>query len=87
MGNNNLQTATQTTVPDELAALFSQLREEITTNVAESGAQSEALEVVSAAESEVAKETPGKAIVRALLGALPKLGNIASIASAILAAL
>ena len=69
--------------PNVLVEL-SKLRDEIKSFVANSNEQTDALDLVDTIELQFASRTPNKSVVKALIAALPSLGNISSIGSFLL---
>lgn len=70
----------------DVAEHISMLRQEVKRLLLQQDQRS-ALEVVDAIESQFESSTPSKVVVKALLGALPSAGSIASIGSFLLSAL
>lgn len=60
---------------------ISMLRQEITRLVESAKEEKEALEIVDAIETQFALQSPSKAVIKTLVGALPSAGSIASIGS------
>jgi len=68
----------------EVQRLFNELKQEIRDKVLDESKRSDVLEIVESAEVLTQAEEPKQSSIKALLGALPPLGNIGSITSAIL---
>lgn len=87
VNNQSTDNSTNVTlVNSEIEKYLEELRSEIRNTLEDKEKQS-ALEVVSAVEEQFSNPTPSKAIVSALLAALPNAGSIASIVSLLLASL
>ena len=71
----------------EVQRLFDELKKEVKEKVQEENKRIEALEIVESAEALTQAEIPKPTAIKALLSALPPLGNIGSIVSAILSAI
>lgn len=72
---------------NEIADLVAGLRSEVEQLDLENSNLTDALDLIRGIETQALQDTPNKPVLKALLGALPQSANIASIASAILAAL
>lgn len=87
IGDGNNQYASITNTNSELAQLFSDLKAEIHSLKIPDEEIKENIESVIACEELATQESPKKSVVKRLLSTLPTLGSVASIVSAIIAAL
>lgn len=87
IGNNNIQTASQTIGNPEVARLLVDLKREIQEANIEEDERASGQQVLASAEQELASPEPKKPVVSALLKALPIAGSIATIVQALLALL
>lgn len=86
VNNSSVDNSTNTvTIGGELQDYVSALRQIIST--LDTAQQKEASEIVDAVEANLSSQKPSKPVVSALLGALPHVASISTIASAIIAAL
>lgn len=85
IGNNNTQTATLTIGNPELARLIAELKSELQKASMDKDDREAAGQIVSSVEAELASSKPKKPVIAALIKALPVVGDVASIAGAILA--
>ncbi|MFK5975014.1 MAG: hypothetical protein QM493_00775 [Sulfurovum sp.] len=85
INNNSIDNSTNiVNINQDVVEYLTQLRQEIEKLVTSNKEKKEALEIVTAIEREFESNSPNKTIINALIGALPILGNIATITSLIL---
>lgn len=81
-GNNITQSA-NIQVNEQMDKLFEELVETLKDNIQNADELGDALDVVEAAKNNAESSSPKRSVVRSLLGALPPVGNVLTIASAI----
>lgn len=77
VGNGNVMTIYSQEIDKKILELIEEIKKQNFSQEEEK----EYLEIVEAVKEQLQKEAPKKSIVKSLLGALPTLGNIATIAS------
>jgi len=85
VGSGHTQSATINIEESDWAPLLHQLREEIKSATLSPEENKTNVDLVDGVEAQFRSGKPNKTIVQTLLGALPPLGNVASITSAIIA--
>ncbi len=87
IGNNNSQVADIRNETNELEKLFSSLVSEVKSSLSDSDEVKDHIETIETCKDLALAESPKKSVISKLLATLPALGSVASICSAILAAL
>lgn len=85
-GNNITQNAS-IVANERMKELFEELVEDLKAGIEDADELGDALDVVEAAKHNAESSSPKRSVVRTLLGALPAVGNVLTIASAIVSML